>query len=87
MANIPPQKMPIQMLYNTKSIICTYLTVVLMKGVPVEPTEQSEGVQLANYFLPVEPNPPTRSTSVLPESATKYFVNMPCAILSPALIS
>ena len=41
-ANIPLQKTPIQMLYNAKSIICTYLTVVLTNGVPVEPNEQSE---------------------------------------------
>lgn len=111
-ANIPPQKTPIQMLYNAKSIICTYLTVMLtedalkepneakrnaaskknstealVKGVPKEPTEQSEGVQLANYFLPVEPNPPTRSVSVLPESASKRFINIPCAIRSPLFIS
>ena len=57
------------------------------EGVPVEPTEQSEGVQLVNYFLPVEPNPPTRSTSVLPESASKRFINIPCAIRSPLFIS
>ena len=42
-ANIPLQKTPIQMLYNAKSIICTYLTVVLTKGVPVEPTVAKQG--------------------------------------------
>lgn len=61
-ANIPPQKTPIQMLYNAKSIICTYLTVVLTEGALKEPNEAKRKRLRSNSTgtlvkgVPVEPN-------------------------------